>query len=283
MCGGGNGAFEVGAAEWPRPKANLAITGGATKGSTTVTVPDTSSVVVGRMIRIEQANPDFVHSVNGAVNNMSFMFKVISKTATTVSFSPALPFTLTNSPALAVYGNWLLEKTGFEDLTFDLENSSAGCAVFLQQAYGCWFKGVEVRKSNAKQLWLVWCSKCEIRECYTHETRSSGPNHEGIDLYEDCCWNLIENNTCVRGGFPMIILGDWKGGCSGNVVGVQLLRRHRHRQRDRGGGHLRQPRAAQHDESVRGQRGSHVPVGRVFRIGEPQHGIPQLVFRRIPS
>jgi hypothetical protein len=147
------------------------------------------------------------------------MFKVISKTATTVTFSPALPFTLTNSPALAVYGAGLLEQTGFEDLTFDLENSSAGCAVFLQQAYGCWFKGVEVRKSDSKQLWLVWCSKCEIRECYMHETRSSGPNHEGIDLYEDCCWNLIENNTCVRGGFPMIILGDWKGGCSGNVIG----------------------------------------------------------------
>ncbi|MGA2066963.1 MAG: glycosyl hydrolase family 28-related protein [Thermoguttaceae bacterium] len=217
--GRGNGAFEVGAAQWPRPKAGLAITAGTTKGSTTVTVPDTSGVLVGRMIRIEQANPDFVHALNGATNNMSFMFKVISKTATTVTFSPALPFTLTNSPALAVYGAGLLEQTGFEDLTFDLENSSAGCAVFLQQAYGCWFKGVEVRKSDSKQLWLVWCSKCEIRECYTHETRSSGPNHEGIDLYEDCCWNLIENNTCVRGGFPMIILGDWKGGCSGNVIG----------------------------------------------------------------
>ncbi len=215
----GNGAFEVGAAEWPRPKANLPITGGATKGSTTVTVPDTSSVAIGRLIRIEQANPEFVHSVNGVVNNMSFMFKVVSKTATTVTFSPAMPFTLTNSPALAVYRTWLLENTGIEDLTFDLENSSAGSAVFLQQAYGCWCKGVEVRKSNSKQLWLVWCSKCEIRECHTHETRSSGPNHEGIDLYEDCCWNLIENNTCVRGGFPMIILGDWKGGCTGNVVG----------------------------------------------------------------
>ncbi len=215
----GNGAFEAGAAQWPRPKASLAITAGATKGSTTVTVPDASSVVVGRLIRIEQANPAFVHAVNGTANNMSFMFKVVSKTANGVTFSPALPFTLTNSPALAVYGSGLLEKTGFEDLTFDLENSSAGCAVFLQQAYGCWFKGVEVTKSNSKQLWLVWCSQFEIRECYTHETRSSGPNHEGIDLYEDCCWNLIENNTCLRGGFPMIILGDWKGGCSGNVLG----------------------------------------------------------------
>ena len=278
--GGGNGAFEVGAAEWLRPKANPAITGGATKGSTTVSVPNTSSVVVGRMIRIEQANPDFVHSLNGATNNMSFMFKVISKTATTVSFSPALPFTLTNSPALAVYGDWLLEKTGFEDLTFDMENSSAACAVFLQQAYGCWFKGVEVRKSNAKQLWLVCCSKCEIRQCYTHETRSSGPNHEGIDLYEDCCWNLIENNTCVRGGFPMIILGDWKGGCSGNVIAYNYCS-----DIDTGseiaGGDISVNHGPHNMMNLfEGNVGCHVSVGRVFWIGEPQHGIPQLVFRR---
>ena len=143
-----NGALEVGAAEWLRPKASLAIDGGAVKGSATVIVPNTSSVVVGRMIRIEQANPEFVHAVNGATNNMSFMFKVLSKTATTVAFSPALPFPLTNSPALAVYGSGLLEKTGFEDLTFDLENSSAASAVFLQQAYGCWFKGVVISFQN---------------------------------------------------------------------------------------------------------------------------------------
>ena len=54
---------------------------------------------------------------------------------------------------------------------------------------------------------------CLARPCRC--SRRDSPSHD----YEDCCWNLIEDNTCVRGGFPMIILGDWKGGCTGNVVG----------------------------------------------------------------
>ena len=114
----------------------------------------------------------------------------------------------------------LLEDTGIEDLTFDLENSSAGCAVFLQQAYGMLVQG----SGSAKVQFQSSSGSCGVPSARSASaTRatlaSSGPNHEGIDLYEDCCWNLVENNTCMRGGFPMIILGDWKGGCSGNVVG----------------------------------------------------------------
>jgi hypothetical protein len=45
-----------------------------------------------------------------------------------------------------------------------------------------------------------------------------GPNHEGIDLYEDCSFNLIEDNITYNGGFPGIILGDSRGGCTGNVI-----------------------------------------------------------------
>ena len=149
---------------------------------------------------------------------MSFLFRVTGKTANTVTFSPALPFTLTNSPRLAVYSKAPIQGVGIEDITFDLTNSAASSAVYIEQAYGCWFKKVEVYHARSRQLWLNWVLNSEIRECYTHHSASSGPNHEGIDLYENACWNLIEDNICVRGGFPMIILGDWKGGSSGNVI-----------------------------------------------------------------
>jgi hypothetical protein len=45
-----------------------------------------------------------------------------------------------------------------------------------------------------------------------------GPNHEGIDFYEDGSFNLIEDNITYNGGFPGIIFGDSKGGCVGNVI-----------------------------------------------------------------
>lgn len=50
-----------------------------------------------------------------------------------------------------------------------------------------------------------------------HDCVVVGPNHEGIDFYEDGCFNLIEDNITYNGGFPGIILGDSKGGCVGNV------------------------------------------------------------------
>jgi hypothetical protein len=214
-----NGAFDIGASDWPRPVASLAITGGATAGSNRINLLNTSSITVGKLIRIEQTNPAWVKQLIGLTNNMSFLFKVTAKTSNSVTFSPPLPFTLTNFPKLAVYPRYPIQGVGIEGLTFDLTYCAASSAVFLEQAYGCWFKGVEVYHANSRQIWMYWTINCEIRECYTHDTRSSGPNHEGIDLYQDDCWNLIENNTCVKGGFPMIVLGDSKGGCSGNVVG----------------------------------------------------------------
>jgi len=216
--GGTNGAFHIGSSDWPKPEAGLIVTGGATAGSKTVNVLTTAAIAVGKLIRIEQADPTWVRQVYGDNNNMGFLCKVTSKTANSVTFSPPLPFTLNNSPRLAVYPTTPIEGVGIEDLTLDLSNSAAFSAIFMEQAYGCWVKGVEVYHASSRQIWLVWALNCEIRECYTHHARGGGPNHEGIDLYENACWNLVENNISVRGGFPMIILGDWKGGCSGNVV-----------------------------------------------------------------
>lgn len=217
--GGANGAFTIGSADWPKPAAALAVTGGATAGSNTVTVPTSASIAVGKLIRIEQSDPTWVKQLYGENNNMAFLCRVTAKTANSVSFSPPLPFTLTNLPRLAVYPTSPIEGVGIEDLTFDLTNSAAASAVFLEQAYGCWLKGVEIYHASSRQIWLNWALNCEIRECYTHHARTSGPNHEGIDLYENVCWTLVENNISVRGGFAMIVLGDWKGGCSGNVIG----------------------------------------------------------------
>lgn len=215
---GGNGVFYAGNGDWPRPSATIAITSGATKGSTIVTVPNTSSIPVGNIVRLEQSDPTFVKEANGGTNSMSFTFRVVSKTSTTVTLSAPIPYTLTNSPRLAVYTLPPLTGFGFEDFTFDLNNSGAVSGIFLIQAYGCWIKGVEVKNSNSRQFFLDWVVNCEIRRCYTHDIRSSGPNHEGIDFFQDSSWNLIEDNICVNGGFPHIILGDSEGGCAGNVI-----------------------------------------------------------------
>jgi hypothetical protein len=72
-------------------------------------------------------------------------------------------------------------------------------------------------------MWFYQMVNCEIRECYVHDTVGTGPNHEGIDLALECCFNLIENNICINAGKPAIQLGDWGGGCNGNVIGYNYI------------------------------------------------------------
>ena len=218
MYGGGNGALDFGSGDWPRPTADRDVVSGATAGNNTITVSSTAGIAPGKLIRLEQTDPTWVKSPYGTKNNVGLIFKVTATTATTITFFPSLPFALTNSPKLAVYSNPLIQNVGLEDLKIDMTNSGAGSAVFVEQAFGCWIKSVEVYHSNTRQLWFLWAMNCEVRECYVHDMRSSGPDHEGIDFYENGCWNLVEDNTCIKGGWPMIVLGDYKGGSSGNVV-----------------------------------------------------------------
>jgi hypothetical protein len=210
----------LGSGDWPRPTAGLAITGGATKGSTVLTVADASSITVGKLVRVEQNNLPYVITGTAPTTNtkaMSVMFKVTAKTSTSVTVFPPLPFDFTLSPALVQYSISPLINTGVEDLTVDC-NSISWAGLEFDQVWGCWIKNVEVINSTGRQMFLVCFVNGEVRHNYTHSVVGGGPNHEGIDFYEDGSFNLIEDNITYNGGFPGIIFGDSKGGCVGNVI-----------------------------------------------------------------
>ena len=209
-----------GTSDWPRPTAGLAITGGAMKGSEVLTVADTSTIAVGNLVRVEQDNAPYVASTSGLrpdVRLMSAVFRATAKTGTTVTVAPPLPFDFTLSPRLVPYKIPPLSNTGVEDLTIDC-NATSGIGISFEQCWGCWIKNVEIAGSLSRQMLLVRFVSGEIRRCYTHDCIGGGPNHEGIDFYEDGSFNLIEDNITYNGGFPGIILGDSKGGCTGNVI-----------------------------------------------------------------
>jgi hypothetical protein len=104
-----------------------------------------------------------------------------------------------------------------EDLTLDC-NYISWAGLEFDQVWGCWIKNIEVTNSMGRQMFLVCFVNGEVRHSYTHSVMGGGPNHEGIDFYEDGSFNLIEDNITYNGGFPGIILGDSKGGCVGNVI-----------------------------------------------------------------
>ena len=208
-----------------RPVTGIPVTGGATAGSKVLTVENTSTINVGNLIRIEQNDLPYVISTwtpDKDNKRLSVTFKVTAKTGTTVTVTPALPFTFTLSPQIVQYVNAPLINTGAEDMTLDC-NGLCGVGIEIVQSWGCWVKNVEIMNSTNRQMLFICFVSGEIRHNYAHSTTSGGPDHEGIDFYEDCCFNLIEDNISYDGGFPGIILGDYKGGCAGNVIAYNFV------------------------------------------------------------
>lgn len=215
-----NQVIYLGNPDQPRPVSGIPIRGGVNKGSKVIALSGTSSIIVGNLVRIEQDDLPYVISrVAPAVNNrlMSVMFRITEKTDTSVTVTPPVPFDFTLSPSLVQYLNPPLINTGVEDLTIDC-NGKAWAGVEMDQAWGCWVKNVEIKNSRSRQMFFCAFVAGEIRQNYTHSVTGGGPNFEGIDFYEDGCFNLIEDNIVYNGGFPGIILGDYKGGCAGNAI-----------------------------------------------------------------
>jgi hypothetical protein len=210
----------LGTGDWPRPIGGIAVTAGATKGSARLTVSNPSAISVGSLVRIEQDDLPYVISATAPGSNnrlVSATFLVTGKEGSVVSLSAPLPFDFTEFPTMVQYSIAPLTSTGVEDLTVDC-NGLAWVGIEINQSWGCWIQNVEVKNSTSRQIFLTCFVAGEIRHNFTHDVVGGGPNHEGIDLYEDCSFNLIEDNITYNGGFPGIILGDSRGGCAGNVI-----------------------------------------------------------------
>ncbi len=214
--------------DWPNPLPTVSVSSGATAGSKVLTMSDTTTVSVGNLVTITQLNPDYVRynpTYYGSGPNdcghdktrlMALTFKATAKTSTSVTIEHPLPIDMTNAPMLTVW-KFVTTGCGIENLTIDQTKGSSSHPIWFIQTYGCWVKNVEFSHPFQRSIWLQDGVNCEVRQCYMHDETT--PKSEGLDLYQNCCWNLIEDNILVRAGYPMIILGDWGGGCSCNVIG----------------------------------------------------------------
>jgi hypothetical protein len=178
------------------------------------------------------AMPVWAHNLGGhpdSDRNLRIAFKVRSKTSTTVTFDPPCPFDFTGlNPQARTFlgpnsGYNFIQGIGIESLTMDMNNSTAAWAIEYEQAWGCWVKDVEVKGAISRQMRFGTLVRGEVRHCYTHDKRGSGPNHEGIDFDGDCCWNLIEDNIANNGGASALQFGDSEGANSCNVVAYNYV------------------------------------------------------------
>jgi hypothetical protein len=97
--------YSSGIEPWPPLSTGPAITAGATKNSNTITVSDTSAFVVDTLFTLSPATPTWAHNLGGLPDSnryMGGMFKVRSKTATTITFDPPCPFDFSGMNPIAI-------------------------------------------------------------------------------------------------------------------------------------------------------------------------------------
>lgn len=200
---------------WAWPTSGNTITAGLTKGSTQVTIGNTSEFAVGKMVHFSFQNDDRIPvlGVGGGDFFRRQMAMVTAKTATTLTFSPALHENY--SSALIARANVAQLQTdyvGIEDLTIDFSNGEATFGIEFEQCYGCWIKGVRVSRATNYAFYFFDSLRCELRRSTADQRKATGTNGAGF-LFNRSFACLIEDNIFHR-FFPSLEVNQ---GSSGNV------------------------------------------------------------------
>jgi len=229
--GTGNVISLRGTSPWPPPQVPYPVVSGATKGSTVLTLSDTSAFTPnGTVAIVTSPIPSWGHNLGfqgspstDSSQTYGVTFRVVSKTSTTVTIEPPCPYdftTISNRQIVAIpYTNSaMITGVGVESMTLDCTGSQDFSATQFEQTWGCWIKDVEVKGSYSRQMYFLWALRNEVRNCYVHDVQAVGPNHEGIAMNADCSWNWVEDNITSSGGAPAIEFSDGTHKCSCNVA-----------------------------------------------------------------
>jgi hypothetical protein len=219
--------YSSGVETWPPLTTGQSVSSGATSGSNTVTVADSSVFPVNTLFTLAPTTPVWAHNLGGFPDtnrNMGGMFKVRSTNATTITFDPPCPFDYSGMSPIVIPWPATAPVTGvgYESFTVELADSTAGWAIQFQNAYGCWIYDVEIEHAYTRQTFSDEAVRCEYRHNYIHDAQAAGPNHEGLD-FAHASWNLVEDNIFNQGGAPPVIFGDGQGQCIGNVVAYNYI------------------------------------------------------------
>ncbi len=236
-----------GAPPWDGAWSNtVAITGGGVQGTSSVTVSDASAYNIGDMAVIDQENSGWIVEY-GAGNNGSqtvnsdavgknrdgvrvqnHFCTITGKGGSTISFSPALPYSLESSraPQLTKFGNlnngayyrgpqW----AGLEDLTINGDSTPAR-GIQIHGTYAFWLKNIEVKSwGGLAGVWVRKSANFEMRGSYIHDPNTYSTDHGyGVQL-DPATGSLITDNIIYNCQSTFLL----QGGCDGNVIAYNVM------------------------------------------------------------
>lgn len=205
----------------------IPLTGGYSKGSTTVSVASTTGFAVGDWVVIRQNNIwDTNPTTVWAPKSLGQMLQIESVTSTTLTFSEPLMvnFRASQSPEIGRTPG-LRQNVGLENFRITRLADAAGLpyGIFFNWAANCWIRGVESDRSASGHIAIYQAAHIEVGGCYVEDGylfTGSGTRGYGVTMgtYSTNC--LVENNVFRRLRHHLIV----KEGCVGNVLSYNYTR-----------------------------------------------------------
>jgi hypothetical protein len=209
-------------------------TAGYAKGTTQITLSNTTGLSAGMVIVLDQLNDSadtggvFVCEAYGVCadqgpaggeqpNRAQQQFvKVTGINGNTVTISPGIympNWRLSQSPH-AWWGNsnGFSSGSGVEDLSVDNTDNNSGnrSNIYVIWCYGCWVKNIRDLNSDCNHVWLYQSAHCTVRDSYFYGTRNAASQSYGVESYMGSD-NLIENNIFQHITGPLMVNGSASG------------------------------------------------------------------------
>jgi len=202
------------------------VESGHDKGSTTLTVADTSTFVVPTFAEIQQTNdPDVMYTnpawdVEWADDSVGEIVQVIGKSSSTLTLADPLHFSYDSNMDPVVRKQDFVEWVGIEDLYIERLAGVTGNTVYIHNAAWVWVSGVESAFTEWSHFQIGTVYGCELRDSYIHHSHEYIYGGYGINLSLHATNCLIENNIFVKLRHSMLA----QLGANGNVFAYNYSR-----------------------------------------------------------
>lgn len=199
------------------------VTGGHTKGSTSITVANGAELTIGQWMEIEEDNDatamytDPEWDQTWAQYAKGQFVRVTNISGNTITFDRPLKTDYDAVRTIRARRALLAENIGFENFYITRPNTGDSYMFFFKNTSNTWLRGVYSWRSNKAHVWTERCVNFEIRGCYFERSidYGGGGHGYGVSVGYHSHDGLIENNIFNRLRHHMIIAK----GASGCVFG----------------------------------------------------------------
>jgi hypothetical protein len=204
------------------PAHTASWTSGYAKGTTNITLSNTTGLTVGTLLYLDQANDAsdtggiYVCSHAGCSTDgpggggrpgreqlQIVQVAAINGNVATITPGLHMPNWRSSQSPAAWWGDSILTMSGVEGFTIDNTASTETSGIAFANTLKCWVKNIRSLKSNRSHVWLYGAAHTVVRDSYLYGTKNAVSQSYGVEVYMGSA-ALIENNIFQHIAGPVV-------------------------------------------------------------------------------